>query len=383
MTAGAGALRSGASLTATAASLAALAPSADAVAGPAAWETTNLHAVATVLTAAATLREETRGGHLRSDFPDAREAWRGHLTAQARRRRRARADVRPGATRPDRPARPDRPDRLVGHHRPPWHGGARVSLLPGVPDEVVRDVVRRALDEDLGGPDGVDVTSSATIPLEQSSRVQVVARADGVVAGLPLFGAVWADVAHRLGCPPVQVRDRVSDGDRVRRDDVLVEARGATQALLVGERTALNLVCRLSGVATHTRRWADALQGTGTTVLDTRKTTPGLRALEKYAVRAGGGTNKRMGLHDVAMIKDNHKPGCRLGHRGLRRRPRAVPRRRRAGRGDDGRRGAGGGGGRRAVPAVRQHDARACCGRPSRRCAPPCPSGSRSRAPAT
>ncbi|GAB3677745.1 carboxylating nicotinate-nucleotide diphosphorylase [Angustibacter aerolatus] len=182
-----------------------------------------------------------------------------------------------------------------------------MSLLPGVPDEVVRDVVRRALDEDLGGPDGVDVTSSATIPLEQSSRVQVVARADGVVAGLPLFGAVWADVAHRLGCPPVQVRDRVSDGDRVRRDDVLVEARGATQALLVGERTALNLVCRLSGVATHTRRWADALQGTGTTVLDTRKTTPGLRALEKYAVRAGGGTNKRMGLHDVAMIKDNHK----------------------------------------------------------------------------
>jgi nicotinate-nucleotide pyrophosphorylase (carboxylating) len=77
--------------------------------------------------------------------------------------------------------------------------------------------------------------------------------------------------------------------------------------LLTGERTALNLVCRMSGVATHTRRWADVLAGTGATVLDTRKTTPGLRALEKYAVRCGGGTNKRMGLYDVAMVKDNHK----------------------------------------------------------------------------
>jgi len=82
---------------------------------------------------------------------------------------------------------------------------------------------------------------------------------------------------------------------------------GSTQVTLVGERTMLNIVCRLSGVATHTARWAAELEGTGATVLDTRKTTPGLRALEKYAVRAGGGTNKRMGLYDVAMIKDNHK----------------------------------------------------------------------------
>ena len=82
---------------------------------------------------------------------------------------------------------------------------------------------------------------------------------------------------------------------------------GSTQVTLVGERTMLNLVCRLSGIATHTHAWAQRLEGTGATVLDTRKTTPGLRALEKYAVRAGGGTNKRMGLYDVAMIKDNHK----------------------------------------------------------------------------
>jgi nicotinate-nucleotide pyrophosphorylase (carboxylating) len=97
------------------------------------------------------------------------------------------------------------------------------------------------------------------------------------------------------------------DGARVARGDVLATVTGPTRLLLTAERTALNLLCRMSGVATHTRAWADALAGTKAMVLDTRKTTPGLRALEKYAVRAGGGTNKRMGLHDVAMIKDNHK----------------------------------------------------------------------------
>ncbi len=91
------------------------------------------------------------------------------------------------------------------------------------------------------------------------------------------------------------------------RGDVVATLEGSTQVTLVGERTMLNLVCRLSGIATHTREWAARLEGTGAVVLDTRKTTPGLRALEKYAVRAGGGTNKRMGLYDVAMIKDNHK----------------------------------------------------------------------------
>ncbi len=169
-----------------------------------------------------------------------------------------------------------------------------------------RDVVRRALDEDLGGPDGVDVTSSATIALTDVRTAHVVARADGVVAGLALFALVWDDVTRRLACPPVRVEQLVEDGARVTRGDVLARASGATQALLVGERTALNLVSRLSGVATHTRRWADAMQGTGAQVLDTRKTTPGLRALEKYAVRCGGGDNKRMGLSDAALVKDNH-----------------------------------------------------------------------------
>jgi nicotinate-nucleotide pyrophosphorylase (carboxylating) len=97
------------------------------------------------------------------------------------------------------------------------------------------------------------------------------------------------------------------DGDVVSKGDVVATLCGSTQVTLVGERTMLNIVCRLSGIATHTYAWAQRLEGTGATVLDTRKTTPGLRALEKYAVRAGGGTNKRMGLYDVAMIKDNHK----------------------------------------------------------------------------
>jgi nicotinate-nucleotide pyrophosphorylase (carboxylating) len=171
----------------------------------------------------------------------------------------------------------------------------------------VREVVADALDEDLGGPSGVDVTASATIPLEHRSTAQVIARADGVVAGLDVFAVVWDDVRRRLGAGAVEVHRLVDEGSRVRRGDVLLRATGPTQVLLTGERTALNLVCRMSGVATHTRRWADALAGTGATVLDTRKTTPGLRALEKYAVRCGGGTNKRMGLYDVAMVKDNHK----------------------------------------------------------------------------
>jgi nicotinate-nucleotide pyrophosphorylase (carboxylating) len=135
----------------------------------------------------------------------------------------------------------------------------------------------------------------------------VVAREDGVVAGMPLLSTVFRAVTERLGSPEVDVEPRHEDGDVVRRGDVLAVLHGSTRAILVGERTVLNLLSRLSGVATHTRRWADALEGTGAMVLDTRKTTPGLRALEKYAVRCGGGTNKRMGLYDVAMIKDNHK----------------------------------------------------------------------------
>jgi nicotinate-nucleotide pyrophosphorylase len=179
-----------------------------------------------------------------------------------------------------------------------------VDLLreAGLEAPAVVDLVRRALAEDLG-PDGLDVTSVATIPASQVGVGDLVARAAGVLAGLGVVAAVYDLASART----VSVTMVARDGERVACGTVLATAAGPTRALLTAERTALNLLCRLSGVATHTRRWADALAGTKATVLDTRKTTPGLRALEKYAVRAGGGTNKRMGLYDVAMIKDNHK----------------------------------------------------------------------------
>ena len=172
----------------------------------------------------------------------------------------------------------------------------------GLSPAAVEQTVRAALAEDLG-PENRDVTSVATIPAEQRDQAELVARADGVVAGLAVAGAVF-DLASD---GTVEIDLIAADGDEVTRGQVLATLTGPTRALLTAERTALNLLCRMSGVATHTRAWAKALAGTKAMVLDTRKTTPGLRMLEKYAVRAGGGTNKRMGLYDVAMIKDNHK----------------------------------------------------------------------------
>jgi nicotinate-nucleotide pyrophosphorylase (carboxylating) len=172
----------------------------------------------------------------------------------------------------------------------------------GLDPAVVERIVRGALDEDLG-PEGLDVTSLATIPADQVDTAELVARADGVLAGLAVAAAVFELAADR----PVEFRPVAADGDQVTRGEVLATVTGPTRSLLTAERTALNLLCRMSGVATHTRAWVAALAGTKARVLDTRKTTPGLRALEKYAVRAGGGANKRLGLYDVAMIKDNHK----------------------------------------------------------------------------
>jgi nicotinate-nucleotide pyrophosphorylase (carboxylating) len=167
------------------------------------------------------------------------------------------------------------------------------------PTEVGR-VIRTGLDEDLG-PDGIDVTSRATIPDDQTGTADLVARADGVLAGIAVACATFELADQRTVATPV-----VADGARVARGQVLATVTGPTRALLTAERTALNLLGRLSGVASHTRAWVDALAGSKAQVLDTRKTTPGLRALEKYAVRVGGGGNKRMGLYDVVMVKDNH-----------------------------------------------------------------------------
>ncbi len=178
--------------------------------------------------------------------------------------------------------------------------------VPGLDPAWVASMVRIALDEDLGPAPGRDVTTQATISRDADAAAHLVARADGVLAGLPVVPEVLAQTAARLGLGVPMVAARAADGEPVSGGQVLAVLRGRAQVLLVAERTMLNVLSRASGVATHTRRWADALHGTGAVVLDTRKTTPGLRVLEKYAVRCGGGTNKRMGLYDVAMVKDNH-----------------------------------------------------------------------------
>ena len=170
----------------------------------------------------------------------------------------------------------------------------------GLDPAYVEDVVRRAVDEDLAG--GVDVTSVATVPTDVRATADVVARADGVVAGVPVAAAVFSSVCGSTA----ELSFVMDDGARVSRGDVVLTVSAPAQRLLTAERTALNLLCRLSGVATATRRWVDAVEGTGAAIRDTRKTTPGLRALEKYAVRCGGGENHRMSLSDEAMVKDNH-----------------------------------------------------------------------------
>ncbi len=165
----------------------------------------------------------------------------------------------------------------------------------------VYEQILGALEEDLpGGAD--DVTSTATIPADAQGTADFAARQGGVVAGLGIAGLVFAVV---LG-DEVSVTDRVPDGSRVEPGDPVLRVAGPTRGLLTAERTALNFASHLSGVATATARWVEALEGTKARVLDTRKTLPGWRALQKYAVRCGGGVNHRFGLSDLAMVKDNH-----------------------------------------------------------------------------
>lgn len=168
------------------------------------------------------------------------------------------------------------------------------------PAELYRAILR-ALEEDLPGGSG-DVTSEATIPSGAAAVAVFGAREPGVLAGLGAAALVFAVV---LG-PDVTVSDRLPDGSRVETGDVVMRISGPTRGLLTAERTALNFVSHLSGVATATSHWAAALEGTGARVLDTRKTLPGWRALEKYAVRCGGGVNHRFSLSDMALVKDNH-----------------------------------------------------------------------------
>jgi nicotinate-nucleotide pyrophosphorylase (carboxylating) len=173
-------------------------------------------------------------------------------------------------------------------------------------------IVSEALDEDLGGRGvlpagtggGLDVTSSATIPATRTAHGDFVVRQAGTVAGLPVAAYVVASVCAPAG--DFDLALHATDGDRVSRGDVLISITGNARALLTAERVALNLITMMSGVATATCAWVDALAGTNTKVRDSRKTLPGLRMLQKYAVRVAGGINHRMSLADAALIKDNH-----------------------------------------------------------------------------
>jgi nicotinate-nucleotide pyrophosphorylase (carboxylating) len=160
-------------------------------------------------------------------------------------------------------------------------------------------VVTRALAEDLGRAG--DVTAIATIPEDTSARASVVARAPGVIAGLPLVAATFAKLA-----PEIDIATNMRDGSSVAVKTELMTVTGPARAMLSAERTALNLLGHLSGVATATHEFVRRVTGTRARICCTRKTTPGLRALEKYAVRCGGGFNHRFGLDDAMLIKDNH-----------------------------------------------------------------------------
>ncbi|MFM7410947.1 MAG: carboxylating nicotinate-nucleotide diphosphorylase [Actinomycetota bacterium] len=171
----------------------------------------------------------------------------------------------------------------------------------GLPPAYVEALIRHTILEDLDG--GNDVTTHSTVPRDHRSEVVFTARKPGCVAGVPVVAAV---LEMMCGTMNLVYEPLVHDGDVVLRDTPLLRAEAPTRDLLTSERTALNLFCHLSGIATATREWADQLARTGAVVRDTRKTTPGLRKLEKYAVRCGGGQNHRMGLSDAALVKDNH-----------------------------------------------------------------------------
>jgi nicotinate-nucleotide pyrophosphorylase (carboxylating) len=174
-------------------------------------------------------------------------------------------------------------------NEPPWKAAAS-------------ELIRLALREDLG--DRGDVTTTALIPANQIAGVQIVSRAAGVLAGLPVARLAFEQVDSA-----VRFEFRAHDGDRLAPGQVVADLSGPLRSLLTGERTCLNFLTHLTGVATHTRRFVDAIAGTKAGIYDTRKTLPGWRTLEKEAVLAGGGKNHRIGLYDMILIKDNHLAG--------------------------------------------------------------------------
>ncbi|MEZ5096233.1 MAG: L-aspartate oxidase [Nocardioides sp.] len=296
MTGQVGVLRSAGGLAEALRALDALAGAGGGQPDTASWETTNLLSISAALTAAATVREETRGSHWREDFPERDDiGWSGHIDATLGDD--ASPHLRFGHRRPTDLELPAGLRRLQPFPR------ALVAeiVAAGLDPADVQAHIAAALEEDLPGY-AVDTTSVATIPAEARGQGVFAAREEGVVAGLGI-----AELAFRyvLG-DDVEITDRVPDGTRVAPGDVVMRVAGPTRGLLTAERTALNFASHLSGIATATARWVTALEGTRARVLDTRKTLPGWRALQKYAVRCGGGVNHRFSLADMAMVKDNH-----------------------------------------------------------------------------
>lgn len=213
----------------------------------------------------------------------------------------------PQAPPPGHPGPPASPPRRADASPPPPAVRRERPDVPvdlGLVDDdeytrAVRRVVARALAEDLAT--GVDLTSMTTVPVGTVGRAALVAREPGVVAGLDVVGEVVRQVDERI-----TVTLFAEDGDRVDAGDVVARLEGPLRTLLTAERTLLNIVCQLSGVATHTAEFAKVLEGLDCVVRDTRKTTPGLRLLEKRAVEVGGGANHRIGLYDAILVKDNH-----------------------------------------------------------------------------
>ena len=196
---------------------------------------------------------------------------------------------------------------------------------PTLHTEAYAAIVDLALQEDLG-PEGLDLTAAWLVPAQAQASATIVARRPGVIAGLQVAGAVFNRLSPQIVCSP-----RAEDGTALQPGQVVLELAGPARALLTGERTALNFLQRLSGVATLTRAFVEAVAGTAARITDTRKTTPGLRTLEKYAVCVGGGVNHRFGLYDAVLIKENHAAaagglcqGLRLARQGARDQGRRV-----------------------------------------------------------
>ena len=270
----------------------------------ASWETANLLTVARLVAAAAGSRAESRGSHQRADTPEPRPELRTRPVI-------VRLEGDTIVTTDDK-REPSLPTALeaeldgitfpLGRPDPAPEARAEFTLPWTAPHQGHVDTVLRALSEDLTAGPRIDVTTVATIPADQVRTAHVVARAAGTVSGLPLAELVFWLVADGA----LEVDRSVRDGDSVKRGDVLMTVTARTRDLLTAERTALNLLTHMSGIATATRTWVDAVAGTQARIRDSRKTTPGLRALDKYAVRCGGGVNHRYCLSDAGLIKDNH-----------------------------------------------------------------------------